>query len=198
MTKGLYGGVQRYSVVFQPCYLKTLDEIRAALPKRPLVFQMTPEFQSEEEATCWGIAARMRQNYLLSKYSNEDHDLRDLAFKLSIRVYALGPAPKPGSRFSEWFAQANAPRYRILISTSPNSYGAREFSCHIGPHSSDRPRLITVPKDHLTTEERRTAKAFLTEFAEAAWFGKVARDDLLEKTGHPYWSSDGKPVPLEE
>lgn len=181
-------------MVFQPCYLKTLDEIRAALPKRPLVFQMTPEFQSAEEATCWGIAARMRRSYLRPPYDAQDRDLRDLAFKLSIRVYMLGPAPKPGSRFREWFAQANDPRYRIVISTSPDFYKEREFSSHIGPHSSNRPRLVSVGRDHLTAAQRRIGKAFLTEFAEAVWFGQVALDDLLERVGHPFWSSDGMSV----
>lgn len=172
-----------------------LDAIKAALPKRPKNFRATPEFQTPEEATCWGIAARMRQSYLFSKYSNEDHNLRHLAFGLPIRVYVLGFALKRRARFSEWFAKASDSRYRIVISTSPESYAQRKFyHPSIGPHASDHPRLIEPIKAHLSGLERRVGKAFLIEFAEATWFGQVAVDHLLEEAGHAYWSSDGMPM----
>lgn len=195
MVKGLYGHAQNYSVVFQPCYLKTMDEIKAVLPKRPPIFRATPKFRSAEQTTCWGIAARVRRKYLGPPYDYcEDDDLRDLTFKLPIRVYMFGPPTEPGGRFSEWFAKANDLRYRIVVSTTPDCYGKHEFLPHIGPHGSDRPKLITVGADHLNAEERRIGKAFITEFAEAAWFGQVALDDLLLKIGHFYWYSDGMPL----
>src|SRR3989338_1811436 len=195
MVKGVYTHSNRHWVVLQPCFLHTMDTLTAALPKRPAIFRNCPRFETIEDATCWGIAAQLRQSYLRPPFDHRDPDLRDLAFKVDVGVYILGAPVTNDGRFEEWFADANDSSYRILICSSPLYHHQQEVHPHrVDPIVPESPRLVRIGPLHLTTPQRKYGMAFVEEFAQAAWFGEVAVEHLLQKAGHRYWWSDGMPV----
>jgi len=193
LVKGLYCCAYENLVQLQPVYLREWDEVRAAMPKRPHIFQRQPEVQSLEEATCWAIAARSRQKYFKSACSRGEK-ASTFGLLLPIHIYMLGPPCEERARFAHWFKMAADPKYRIILSRTPTTYRGRKFSTHLGPDCSERPRAITSIQDHLTAAQKAETRTFLQELVEAYWFGQIAVEELLKTVGHPYWFSDGLPA----
>jgi len=164
------------------------------MPQYPRAFRNRPAFESVEQATAWAIAARARQRYYLSVYYKADRE-REPGLILPISAYVFGLPVESRARFAQWFRKEDNPSYRIVVEACPYVYKGHTFNPSVGLVSGGpRTRRLVLPlPDHLTAEQTRQARSFMKELAEASWFGEIARDDLLAKTGHVYWRSDGLP-----
>lgn len=169
--------------------LHDLDTIRELVPKTPRRFRpKNLEFTSREDATAWVATACCRR---LSYFMRNECGGAEAAANMPLQTWILGPQCQPYAALSQVFGwEGETSDLRILVHRTPLTYKDRSVRpCWYGVYSG-RGKVIRK-RESLSGEVVRVAKPFLHRVLDAYAAGTSVAD-LMARTGHPYWGSDGR------
>ncbi|MCG3132873.1 MAG: hypothetical protein FLDDKLPJ_03739 [Phycisphaerae bacterium] len=174
-------------LAFGEGFLPSLQQLQEACPRRPsyLYADMPWHFQIREEALAWTLSAIARR---------EADRLRrgDLAARLAVDTWILGPPSTPDAPFQTWF-EAKGPDYCVVLQRQALRDGAEQIPCCTGsaPH-------LPLRKKGIASKARTSAvENFLERLLDAYREGYPRVIEMLQHTNHPLVYSSGQPLRRE-